>query len=258
MGLRVHEQRLEEGAPGALQIQIHGEVSETIHRVPRSMRARELLGHSLRRAVRRSARTGRSPLEGFLSRPARGLSAGGVPDDLIVSTWKRSPRSSTSTASPASPGMSRGSGSLGSFRPRLEDEEDHPDGNGAHRSLDTGLPECLDLPGFERLGFERCWTCGAPGRGHRCRSRCLAKYRGSFGKGGRETGRRVSRGGHRQERRATRAIEGNPADLRVRLVTQLAESTPHVGARLPPAVPRRTHLRSSTPLQTTDLGSTDG
>jgi hypothetical protein len=68
----------------------------------------------------------------------------------------------------------------------------------------------------------------------------------------------VSRGGHRQERRATRAVEGNPPDLRVRPVSQLAKSAPRVGARLPPAVPRRTHLRSSTPLQATDLGSADG
>jgi hypothetical protein len=49
-------------------------------------------------------RTGRSPLEGILNLPARGLSAGGVPDDLIASRGKRSPRSPTSTASPADPG----------------------------------------------------------------------------------------------------------------------------------------------------------
>ena len=111
------------------------------------------------------------------------------------------------------PGRSEGHPvALGAWDPSdqgCEDEEDHPDGNGAHRSLDIGLPECLDFPGFNRLGFGRCWTCGSPGHGHRCRSRCFAKYRGTFGQGKGGTGRRVSLQTSKTawQRRVGRALE---------------------------------------------------
>jgi hypothetical protein len=82
--------------------------------------------------------------------------------------------------------------SLGSSRPKYENEKNHLDGNVAHRGLDSDLQECLDFPGFNRLGFGRGWTRGASVRRYCCRGCCLAQYRGTFWKKGRESGRRVS------------------------------------------------------------------
>jgi len=75
---------------------------------------------------------------------------------------------------------------------KVRNENNHLDGNVAHRCLDSDLQKCLDFPGLNSLGFGRGWTHGAPGRRYCCRGCCFAQYRGTFGKKGRESGRWVS------------------------------------------------------------------